>query len=323
MNSTLSHITQKLFSDILPTEELKVVLESYKALLLNSTSLELNNSSNKKDIHLDDGIAIGLTWAASCLDDSIRTLQFLKGTKRAIEAKLNEKRTVHLLYAGTGPFGTLAMPLLSHFSSDQLRVTLLDVNPSSVENVKSIIDQFQFQHHVSEIRCADATKTVFENAHEFDILLSETMQHALQRELQVVITSHLLNQMGPDAIVIPQSINLSLVNLPSDRSNKVQFIDNFMKVDGDFLRSNDIVSDWSFEKEVNVSKIDSRKGDLLAISTAIQVYEDIRIEWDESGLTTPKIIGALEDFQSTESVIRYVVSPEPGCVIRVRDAEIT
>ncbi|MFK7784632.1 MAG: hypothetical protein AB8B56_05945 [Crocinitomicaceae bacterium] len=324
MNSSLSQIAKTLFSDSLLPDELEATLKSYKSLLLNSTELDLNDQCNKVDIELQNGIAIGLSWAASCLDDSIRTLKFLRGTKQAIETKLKESASVHLLYAGTGPFATLILPLLSHFSSNQLQVTLLDVNPTSVENVTQLIDRFNFKNHVQEIRCADATKTTFEKASEFDILLSETMQHALQSELQVVITSHLLNQMEADTILIPQSIELGIVSANSD-SMKVQHVDHFLKVDAHFLRSHrDIQAGWYIEQRIDSKKLQFRANELLAISTKIQVHENEQIEWNESGLTTLKIIGVPEDFQNTNEVaIRYVISPEPGCVIYTDRLQIT
>lgn len=322
MSALLSQITKTLFSDSLSAKELEATLNLYKSHLLNSTTLELDDQPNKKDVQLQNGVAIGLSWAASCLDDPIRTLKFLRGTKQAIETKFAEKKSVHLLYAGTGPFATLVLPLLSHFSQEQLQVTLLDINPRSVENVVKLIEQFGFQNHVREIRCADATTTCFENASDFDILLSETMQHALQRELQVVITSHLLNQMSAEAILIPQSIELELITINND-SWSVQPIDNFLKVDTDFLRvHSNIHSDWFIEKRIDPEKLEYLKNDLLAVATKIRVYGDEQIEWNESGLTAPKIIGVPEDFQNTnEILVRYVISPEPGCIISVRSPQ--
>ncbi len=323
MSKSLRQIAETLFSDALTPQKLENSLKSYRSILLNATTLGLDDQYNKRDVQLQNGIAIGLSWAGSCLDDPIRTLKFFRGTKRAIEAKLTEKESIHLLYAGTGPFATLILPLLSHFSSDQLQVTLLDVNPTSVENVSQIIDYFGFQNHVQEIRCVDATKMILENPLELDILLSETMQHALQRELQVVITSHLFNQMRADAILIPQSIELDIVCVSNDAVD-IQRIDQFLKVDVDFLRLHPKMhADWHIEKTMDFSKFHGTPNDLLAISTKIKVYEGEEIQWNESGLTTPKIIGDLKDFQNAnELVFRYAISPEPGCTIHSESTQI-
>lgn len=317
MQPHLQSIAKKLLSDSISITELEATLLEYKNLLLNSTSLDLGQERHQTDIQLENGIAIGLNWAASCLDDTIRTQKFVRGTKLAIDQKLKEeKKPVHLLYAGTGPFATLILPLLSHFSEEQLQVTLLDVNPTSIENTAKIIRHFDFENHISEIRCADATKTIFKDANKFDILLSETMQHALQRELQVVICSHLLYQMSEEATLIPQSIYLDLVSFSShDQTQEpTERIGGIMNIDANFLRSqHPIGSSWKYEKQIKLPEIRSSETAVLAISTKIKVFENEIIEWNESGLTVPNLLTLMRGLPYKNPIrLTYVIDPEPG-----------
>lgn len=316
IKSHFQSITERLLSDEVARPDLKVALTEYKELLLGLTDTDWSSSKSRKDIVLENGMAIGMSWAASCLDDPIRTQKFLRGTKLAIEKKLYEGKTpVHLLYAGTGPFATLILPLLSHFSKKELVVTLLDVNPQSVENVKKIIDHLKFEDRVVEIRCDDATQTVFKNASTFDILLSETMQHALQKELQVKISSHLLNQMSEDAELIPQSIDLDLVKIESlDSDDRTTKIGELMRANSQFYRNEfPILPDWKYEKRIDLSQASSSEDGFLAISTRICVFENESIEWNESGLTVPKILAPMGDVYGKGSITtKYAIDPDPG-----------
>ena len=328
MSLTLEAITEILLSDSTSALELKITLSDYRKLLLKATSLDVNRAEHRTDIQLENGIAIGLSWAASCLDDSIRTRKFIRGTKLAIDQKLKESRNVdfnfprpvHLLYAGIGPFATLILPLLYHYSEQELLVTLLDVNPASAENVSKLIKHFGFENHVIEIRCADATETIFQDAEKFDILLSETMQHTLQSELQVVICAHLLNQLSKEAILILQSIDLELVSLSTHHPTQEppERIGEIMKVDANFLRvQGQIDVDWRYEKQFKLPDLNQSENAILAISTAIHVFGNEVIEWNESGLTVPKFLAPMRDFENNSSIdLRYVIDPEPGFKLR-------
>lgn len=331
MKSSLFAITTQILSDEVISYDLAKILADYKSLIINATRIDLNETEHQTNIELENGIAIGLNWAASCLDDAIRTQKFIRGTKLAIDQKLKEgKKPVRLLYAGTGPFATLILPLLSHFTSDELHVTLLDVNPASVDNVSKLITHFGFEKHVSEIVCADATKVILtqskgevmpntRKSKEIDILLSETMQHALQAELQVPITGHLLNQMSKDALLIPQSIDLDLVAITSfgTENESTQVLGELMKVDASFLRNqHPIDANWTFERMIQLPHSIREKDGFIAISTSIHVFGNQKIEWNESGLTVPKLLAPIHDFQRQESItLTYGLDPEPGFII--------
>jgi len=321
--TSLKDISQVLFDKNAPLHELEKAIQSYKSLVLTVSQSSIENEAHRNHLQLDNGMAIGLKWAATCLVDVIRSQKFIRGTKKAIEVKLAEGVSpVRVVYAGTGPFATLILPLLDYFTTEELQVTLIEVNPESAANVSVILEQFKFEKHVEEIICADATSVVLPNSRKcknspFDILLSETMQHALQAELQVPICANLLHQMPNNALLIPQSIQLDLTQLYMESGNlkPIGQIGEFMKVDADFLRNEyPIDKEWVFRKQFDLGGLKKGTDSLIGIDTTICVFSDEIIEPYESGLTSPKIIGTFADCQAnSQFIVEYAINPEPTC----------
>lgn len=65
------------------------------------------------DLRLASGLALSPRLAAQCLLDGPRTAAFLRGTLAAISEALRRfpDEAIEIVYAGTGPFATLALPL--------------------------------------------------------------------------------------------------------------------------------------------------------------------------------------------------------------------
>ncbi|PIW60187.1 phytanoyl-CoA dioxygenase family protein [Shewanella sp. CG12_big_fil_rev_8_21_14_0_65_47_15] len=156
------------------------------------------------------GKAVSLTTAAQCAEDPERGRVFIQGIYQAIQDKLalNPGRAVRILYAGTGPFAWLLLPLLPLFSASQVQVTLLDIHQASLDKVAKLIKHFQLADRVGEFVCADASLWQPESEQTFDLIVSETMKHLLQQEPQVQIFSHLQAYLGAGGSLIPESIEL-------------------------------------------------------------------------------------------------------------------
>ncbi|PTA48523.1 phytanoyl-CoA dioxygenase [Shewanella morhuae] len=156
------------------------------------------------------GKAVSLTTAAQCAEDPERGRVFIQGIYQAIQDKLalNPQRPIQILYAGTGPFAWLLLPLLPLFSASQIQVTLLDIHPASLDKVTKLIEHFDLADRVATYVCADATVWQPEAAVKFDIIVSETMKHLLQQEPQLQIFSHLQSYLADDGVLIPQNIEL-------------------------------------------------------------------------------------------------------------------
>jgi len=170
------------------------------------TGIDINKLS-EGDIHLSSGKAISPSGAAHCLLEFKRTAIFLRGIKKAIDSKIGESNsTVNILYAGCGPYATLITPLISYYSSEQLKVTLLDINPVSIEAVEKLYRSLEFEDYVADIVLADAS--FYKVDKSYDIVISETMQAGLKKEPQVAIMQNLIPQCSADTIFIPEQITI-------------------------------------------------------------------------------------------------------------------
>lgn len=91
------------------------------------------------------GKAVSPTTAAQCAEDVERTRIFMQGVYAAIQQKRQDNnyqlnyQPIDVLYAGTGLFGLLLIPLLPLFDTAQLRVTLLDIHAESLEKLQCLI----------------------------------------------------------------------------------------------------------------------------------------------------------------------------------------
>lgn len=165
----------------------------------------------KQDIHLPEGKAIGTCWAALCVKEIMRTRKFLQGIYQAIQAAKSKFPGVPLriLYAGTGPFATLAVPFTALFSPEDIQFTLLEINPESYRMLFKVLDYFDCRDYVASAILCDATKYCPEHGEQFHIIISETMQQALIKEPQVSITMKLLPYLIGGGILIPENIRVS------------------------------------------------------------------------------------------------------------------
>ena len=161
------------------------------------------------DIQLPSGKAISPSGAAHCLLEMKRTAVFLRGIKEAIDSKFHEGNSmVSILYAGCGPYATLITPLFSYYSSEQVRITLLDINPVSLEAVEALYSSLGFDGYVTDFVLSDASTYTVDKP--YDIVVSETMQAGLKKEPQVAIMQNLIPQCSANTIFIPEQITIDV-----------------------------------------------------------------------------------------------------------------
>lgn len=166
--------------------------------------------SNTQATHINTGIALSSQHALDCLQDPLRTVRFIKGTYFAIHQAIdkfpNEK--IQLLYAGCGPGAPIIIPLLSLFTPNQISITLIDINETSIESVTTLISEFKLNDYFQSIQLMDATLYKQPENIPLHIVLSETMDKGLTKEPQVAITQNLAPQLVADGILIPAAINM-------------------------------------------------------------------------------------------------------------------
>ncbi len=319
----------EILKDEIDYVSLKNKLEGLKALLISLTGLELENQENKQDIHFDNGMALSTTFAALCIDDIVRTRQFVRGIYKAIkDQQLQKSGSVNVFYAGTGPFATLVLPILTRFKSDELRVTLLDVNQKTLAHLRRLIRQLNIENYTDNIYCADATTFKFEGDLEIDILVSETMQHGLVKEQQVPIMINLVEQLPSTAIIIPQNIRLELALMNSNvdlilngkQDLKYKKIITLLDFNKDFLETyiqktstTESLQQFDLGQRIPFRIDNTLENHMLVILTSIQVYGNEWIDVDSSGLTIPKILFDLERVSNElhEISLSYIVNKNP------------
>jgi hypothetical protein len=159
-----------------------------------------------------NGLAISPKMAALCADDYMRTITFIRGMDAAILDVQNRfpGRPVRVLYAGCGPYATLAVPLMVIFPATEVTFTLLDVHPESIESARSIVDSLGVAGSVTGFETMDAAAYQASADQPPDIILMEIMRACLETEPQVAVTRHLLKQ-APHAILVPEEVRVDLV----------------------------------------------------------------------------------------------------------------
>jgi predicted RNA methylase len=184
---------------------MKIAVDEMYKLFLQFTKINTHDQ-NDPEIMLPSGKAISPASAAHCLLEMKRTAKFLRGINQAILKKLDKKKSIHILYAGCGPYATLITPLLTLFSANKIKIDLLDINKVSLGSAKSVINGFQFEKYIEDYILEDASEIQLEK--QYDIIISETLQTGLRNEPLVAIMQNLASQINRDCIFIPEEVTV-------------------------------------------------------------------------------------------------------------------
>jgi hypothetical protein len=255
------------------------------------TGIEAGDLTFVEFIKAENGLSVALEHAAHCLKDLMRTTYFLRGIHQAIKEQLSNHSTVKILYAGCGPYATLLTPLTSQFSSDEVRFTMLDINPRSTESVRDLYAQMGLESYVQEYIVADATASATALVGTYDIIISETMAQALKVECQVPLTRNMIKHLNDSGTFIPQRITVDAYlfgkhNTMNPIETPKTFVGNVYNLDFKHVPQ---------KEHKSVCAIPETEHDALMLDTTIYVYDSIVVKPYESGLTLPLWLKNLTD----------------------------
>ncbi len=169
----------------------------------------------KQSTVLQSGDTLPPQVAGSCIFDYIRTVKFLRGIKKTIDAKLDKTpgQPLRILYAGTGPFGSILTPLVPNYKEHQLKIDTIEYHEESLNFFKTVIKELSLQSFYSNNFLCDASQFTNENKTQYDIIIAECMQAALRSEGQTAITFNLSKFLKDDGAFIPGNIRISALLL--------------------------------------------------------------------------------------------------------------
>jgi predicted RNA methylase len=289
------------------------------------TNISIHNLSNDNDIILHSGKAIGSAGAAHCLLEMKRTAVFLRGINKAISKKLQRKRieTLSILYAGTGPYGTLIVPLLLLYNNTGLRVDLLDINPESLKAIQKVIEALDIAQYIGKIYCTDATNIKIER--QYDIVVSETMQTCLKNEPQVAIMQNLIPQLSHKSVFIPEEISIDayLVSPILEQEYLFYYEGERPPLNRVFLGNVFVVNknNLNTDQLQRIIEIPYKTSDfhLLRLFTTVKIFDNEILNNRDSSITLPVDFYDLNRQQANRIDFRYIQGPRPGIKSRIMD----
>jgi hypothetical protein len=278
---------------------------------------------NDEQIFLSSGKAISPSSAAFCLLEMKRTAIFLRGINKAIQQKLSEnsKRPVQILYAGTGPYATLLLPLLTLYSPVDIQADLLDINEISLNAVKKIIGELGLDPFINKSYLNDAAIFIVET--DYDIVISETMQAALKKEPQVAIMQNLIPQMPDKAIFIPSAITITAKLVSAGYWNTENIIhpsDEVLIAEDLFTVDKLHLDAAGYHNELDLSGAVGKYNRLI-LDTTISVFENEVLKNGDCSLTLPLTVSILDKDQTGGINFWYEQGEIPGIRCQLTGSE--
>ncbi len=302
----LLEIAKTIVSDDSHFGELFQANANLKALLVNASGIDLKDEMLKYDLPTPNGLAIGPHWAAICMDDLFRTTQFIKGLYKVIlEAKKRfPDQRINLLYAGTGPFATLAIPMTALFKSDEIQFTFLDAIEANCEYVKQTVDILKLSEYVRKIECVDAAEYNV-GKEVYHILLTECCQSGLSKEPQVAITLNMAHQIHENGIVVPEKITVDFgfINMEENHKrtmaqpydeNYIKVVKNLINLDKPFAIEHKSEKGVLAKNEIIPEEFNSTQDHKAALFTSITIFKGIEVKPFDCAMTYPAFISEID-----------------------------
>jgi hypothetical protein len=320
----LKKITQLLLADESSYLEIRNACTDLLDFFYQVSEFDKEDPVNNQHMQSQAGQAVSPEAASVCIRDFMRTRVFIRGLQEAISTKLqaNPDKAVTVLYAGTGPFATLLIPLVTIFGPTQLNMLLLDINPASIAYLNRIIRFFNLEPYVLQVVETDAVTYRIPAQWQPDIILSETMRPSLKTEPQVSIVVNLVGQC-PQAILVPEKIEIAACLYNSIKHDERRFIPLetllvFTKESALEMASTQQLDTACFPVTMlEVQKPDQANYSRLALLTVIRVFNKHTLNLNDSSLTIPEFVYNMHYVKTWPAIfnIQYRIFPLPGFII--------
>ena len=332
----LKKITQVILDEEASVTIWIPAIEQLGEIIERHTSFRIEDQNiGKGETRLSSGLAISPTQAAMCLREISRTAMFIKGLGIAIREKISETAIspLKVLYAGCGPYALLAFPLMSIFTPEQVKFTLVEIHDEALSSAKMLTESIGLMSHVAEFVRGDATTYQISANEKPDIIISETMNACLGKEPQVSVVRNLVSQ-AQEATLIPQSVSVDayLLNrskehvfvssdhvgdIPKSDRDRIflgkvfelnkQTINEWMNITGNQLPGLSIQIPSNYEKRYEPKLL-----------TTINVFGKACLKDYDSSLTYPRKFPTTEKFKGGETLrFYYELGNNPGLVYKV------
>jgi predicted RNA methylase len=257
----------------------------------------MEDDESRRETLIPDGICLAPSDAANCLLHTNRTLKFVRGLAAAVKEarKRNPGKRIKILYAGCGPYATLALPLTVIFKPTDVEFAVIDIHQESITNLEKLIEILGLKEYFSQIICQNALDFEPENDTRYDVLVTETMTAALFKEPQAAITTHLVKTLNPDGILVPEEIavgvRLAAVNVLKKKRDRTK--PHNVKLGEIFSLTKDTKAE-SFTPKLHAAlaiphDLDRNLTYAVIFDTRIRVFRENILEVGETLITKPVI----------------------------------
>lgn len=294
-------------------DKLAPAIMGYADMLLDHFGLD--GTTGRAHVQTQYGNAIGTFWAGRCIREVLRTQRFIRALHAAVCDGLEQHRKpVHVLYAGTGPFAALALPVMMMLKPEDVQFTFLEINAESIEILNEVLDLFDLRAYVKDIHECDASLWEI-SASEIDIVISETMNTALFAEPQLAIMLNLASQLPKEVVFLPQEIKVSLGKKSKDpqQPERIAELINFNTEMMHAIIEKSKDRDWVFENQPVQVQLSAREQ--LYYLTEIRVDEGNVLNLNDSSLNLLLRL-KMEKKEGTLNLnFKYNLGKKPGFVV--------
>ena len=332
-NFDLAEFIDILLCETSSTRQLSESLDSFSEVCSQISGIKAESCFDAwaKDSYLATGLAISPEAAANCVSDYKRSVVFIRAAYQAIKASQSKftHSKIKVLYAGCGPFATQILPLLVKFTAKDLQLTFIDMHQESLDSVKLILNFFQLNEYDIQLEVDDAC--LYQPNEQQHVIITETMQKAIEQEPQYQITKNLAPFLISGGIFIPEKIQITLCLI--DATKERETYEQFQLLDSDELilqkkryyignvlcleanKLDNKIPAIPYKQSCGTFKLPDEEhleNFDLVFMTQIQIYKKYQLNEYESDLTLPAFCSGLPPLkQRMKLAICYIVDSYP------------